>query len=83
MADGSSRSEQYKRNRLIVLQRDNYTCVYCGREATEADHVMPVIAGGSDEVSNLVAACKPCNASKGKNVQTRLNWYHPAWLESL
>lgn len=31
----------------------------------EADHVVPRSAGGSDEISNRVLACGPCNRSKG------------------
>lgn len=31
------------------------------------DHVTPVTLGGSDEPSNLVAACKPCNAGKSSS----------------
>ncbi|SLC65388.1 HNH endonuclease, putative [Mycobacteroides abscessus subsp. massiliense] len=50
-----------KRLRYEVLRRDNYSCRYCGRSAPEVkltvDHVVPVALGGSDEPSNLVAAC--------------------------
>lgn len=31
----------------------------------EIDHVIPRSAGGSNDPSNLVAACRDCNASKG------------------
>lgn len=40
------------------------TCWYCGRIATEIDHVIPVSRGGSGERSNLVPSCRSCNASK-------------------
>lgn len=57
-----------KRLRYEVLRRDNYSCRYCGRSAPEVkltvDHVVPVALGGSDEPSNLVAACADCNAGK-------------------
>ncbi|SHY11634.1 HNH endonuclease, putative [Mycobacteroides abscessus subsp. abscessus] len=57
-----------KRLRYEVLRRDNYSCRYCGRSAPEVkltvDHVVPVALGGSDEPSNLVAACSDCNAGK-------------------
>ena len=29
------------------------------------DHVMPLVLGGSDYISNIVAACPSCNAKKG------------------
>lgn len=57
-----------RRLRFEVLRRDNYACRYCGATAPEAaltvDHVVPVTLGGSDEPSNLVAACVACNAGK-------------------
>ena len=48
-----------------VLQRDQYTCAYCGKEATTVDHIIPHSLGGDDHPSNLVACCRPCNSSKG------------------
>ncbi|OFB37953.1 hypothetical protein BA059_16785 [Mycolicibacterium sp. (ex Dasyatis americana)] len=57
-----------KRLRFEVLRRDNHTCRYCGGSAPDViltvDHVIPVALGGSDDPSNLVAACKDCNAGK-------------------
>ena len=40
-------------------------CRYCGRAADTADHIIPVQKGGADDASNLVAACRTCNCSKG------------------
>lgn len=55
-----------KRTRYEVLKRDNHTCRYC--HATDSpltvDHVLPTALGGSDDPSNLVAACRDCNAGK-------------------
>ena len=57
-----------KRLRYEVLRRDSYTCRYCGAKAPEVkitvDHVVPVALGGTDEPSNLVAACGDCNGGK-------------------
>lgn len=52
--------------RALVLRRDAYTCGYCGAKPTrlECDHVIPSSKGGPTTEDNLVAACKPCNASK-------------------
>ena len=55
-----------KRTRFEVLRRDNYTCRYC-RSADNPltiDHVTPVSLGGTDDPTNLVAACQDCNAGK-------------------
>jgi hypothetical protein len=58
-----------KRTRHEVLRRDDFTCRYC--HATDApltiDHVTPTALGGTDEPSNLVAACKDCNAGKSSS----------------
>ena len=57
-----------KRTRFEVLRRDEYTCRYCGQSAPDVkltvDHVLPTALGGSDDPSNLVAACHDCNAGK-------------------
>lgn len=57
-----------KRLRYEILRRDNHTCRYCGSAAPDVkltvDHVLPVALGGSDEATNLVAACADCNAGK-------------------
>lgn len=60
-----------KRTRYEVLRRDNHTCRYCGGVAPDialtVDHVTPVSLGGSDDPSNLVAACRDCNAGKSSS----------------
>lgn len=55
-----------KRLRHEILKRDNYTCRYCRSvdNPLTIDHVIPVALGGTDEPTNLVAACKDCNAGK-------------------
>ena len=57
-----------RRLRFEILRRDGHTCRYCGASAPDVemtvDHVIPVTLGGSDDPSNLVTACKHCNAGK-------------------
>lgn len=57
-----------KRLRFEILRRDNHACRYCGATAPDAaltvDHVRPVTLGGTDDPSNLVAACRECNSGK-------------------
>jgi hypothetical protein len=57
-----------KRLRFEILRRDNHACRYCGGVAPDAvltiDHVVPVTLGGSDDPSNLITACRDCNAGK-------------------
>jgi hypothetical protein len=47
-----------------VLERDNYTCVYCGKEGLTIDHVVPRAQGGITSSKNCVTACKSCNSKK-------------------
>ena len=58
---------KYSRSNLYA--RDNHTCQYCGVKFTEKlltyDHVIPRARGGLTIWTNIVAACKPCNARKG------------------
>lgn len=60
-----------KRTRYEVLRRDNHACRYCGACAPDVpltvDHVIPVALGGSDDPSNLVAACRACNSGKSSS----------------
>jgi len=64
----------YKTIRKIVMERDNYTCVYCGAPAEEVDHVIPRQIGGHNYPSNLVAACKTCNYYKSTNCVDCPRW---------
>lgn len=80
------------RNALkLALKIHSGTCFYCKNElATETsehattDHIEPVSLGGTNELSNLVVACKPCNAKKG---QSTIDAFNPRatieWLTAL
>ncbi len=54
---------------LDVLAANGHKCAYCGGNKNgkrlERDHVLPLFLGGLDEPSNVVPACRSCNASKG------------------
>ncbi|MBE2200374.1 MAG: HNH endonuclease [Anaerolinea sp.] len=89
--------------RALVRRRADYRCEYCQTDerlsgiAGEIDHVIPRIAGGTDEPDNLCLACSSCNSHKwakteGFDSQTgtvvplfhprRQNWRdHFAWSE--
>ena len=57
-----------KKLRFAILNRDNFTCQYCGRKAPdvklEIDHIVPVAKGGKTEFENLITACHDCNSGK-------------------
>ncbi|HET7454794.1 MAG TPA: HNH endonuclease [Solirubrobacterales bacterium] len=67
--------------RGAVLHRDEWTCRYCGGEATEVDHVAPRARGGATSPSNLVAACRRCNKTKG--IRTPEEWRRDRALSRL
>jgi hypothetical protein len=56
--------------RKQVRQRANYLCEYCHTSERwqyvrfTMDHVVPVIAGGSETLENLALACFHCNRRK-------------------
>lgn len=58
-----------KKLRFEVFKRDSFRCQYCGAEAPNVllhvDHILPVAEGGSNDITNLVTSCEPCNAGKG------------------
>ena len=60
----------YRLRRVAVLNRDGWICYYCGGDATQADHVIPISRGGDPmSLENMVASCKRCNVSKGNRPQ--------------
>ncbi len=52
-----------------LMRRQANTCVYCAYRRTaaslEIDHMVPVVRGGANDVSNLQVICRPCNQRKG------------------
>lgn len=52
--------------RTAVFERDAFTCQYCGQRGgkLECDHVVPISRGGSNDIKNLVTACRDCNRDK-------------------
>jgi 5-methylcytosine-specific restriction endonuclease McrA len=73
-----------KRVRFAILERDNFTCRYCGRQSDavklEIDHLTPVSQGGTNDESNLFTSCFDCNRGKAaktipRRLQTRVTGY--------
>jgi len=63
------RSSGWYRLRFEVLERDEFTCQYCGQHAPnvnlKVDHKVALCDGGSDILDNLVTSCWACNRGKG------------------
>lgn len=57
-------------NRLLLYNRDEFRCSYCGMNSLEdkieltLDHITPKVKGGEDVAGNLITSCKSCNSSK-------------------
>lgn len=67
---GAERSRKWRENRRKkILERDRFTCGYCGvsvsSEDAHLDHIVPRKYGGKDTESNLTTACSTCNQEKG------------------
>ena len=81
MSNQSSRGKTWETIRQRILERDDYTCGYgCGREATTVDHIVAKDNGGTDEDTNLIAACLTCNGRKSNKVIVRLDYQNSKWL---
>lgn len=70
-------NREWQRLRMAVLKRDEYRCYICMRTTDprahhnadtypNAEHVVPVVAGGATTMDNLRCACRSCNMAKGR-----------------
>lgn len=57
--------------RLSIYLRDGFACAYCGTDLRSAepanvtlDHLLPRSAGGTNDATNLITACRSCNSSR-------------------
>jgi len=52
--------------REYLLEKWHRQCAYCGKKdvSMEIEHIIPKSKGGSDRISNLTLACRPCNEKK-------------------
>ncbi len=62
--------------REYQLEKWGRTCAYC--KATnvplQIEHIVPKVRDGSNRVSNLTIACKPCNDAKGKRTAAEFGY---------
>lgn len=58
-----------KKLRPTIWERSGGVCFYCGGSIQEdafiVEHMVPLCRGGSNEQTNLVAACDSCDVLKG------------------
>lgn len=68
----------------FLFARDRYRCQYCGRvqlelkprESLTRDHLIPLSRGGTNEWTNVVTACSPCNTRKANSLPSEIGM-HP------
>lgn len=62
------RKKLSKAERQQIYEKYNGHCAYCGCEMEykdmQVDHVKALYIGGSDELSNMLPACRSCNHYK-------------------
>lgn len=63
--------------RFQILQRDGFTCKFCGsrpgNDRLHVDHLLPWSKGGSNDEANLVTACDRCNVGKRDSIAVPLS----------
>jgi len=70
---GHHTSKEWKRKK----QAYDYRCAYCNTRLIDGnnhpnqltkDHIIPLAEGGSNDIGNIVPACRKCNSSKNKSL---------------
>ncbi len=80
-----------KVSRSNILERDDFTCVYCGKKPAQTkltlDHIVPRSRweyipkdkkpSEFNSWENIVTACRECNTKKGNKLLSELRWKSP------
>lgn len=71
--------------REYLFEKWGRKCVYCDAEDVPLtkDHIYPSSRGGSNRVSNLAPACKPCNEKKSNTLIQDFLAHDPERLERI
>ena len=71
--------------REYLLEKWRRKCAYCDAEQVplEIEHIVPRSKGGSDRVSNLALACRPCNQAKCNRTIVEFLVHDPKRLERI
>lgn len=69
--------KKYDDMRRAIVDRDGWTCAYCGKcltqETATIEHVLPLSRGGRDAIKNMVLACRSCNRAAGSlNIRKKI-----------
>lgn len=62
----------------LVKKRFKHRCPFCGEKEPKikltVDHILPILFGGTNDISNIQPLCLPCNSRK----HTKLIKFHPS-----
>lgn len=84
---GHRRRERIRQNGGSYTQEEwenlcatyNHRCIKCGlKRPLAADHVIPVLLGGSSNIDNIQPLCGPCNSIKGAKTRDYRDRPHPS-----
>ena len=65
-------SQQTRNSRIIKTYISKYpTCEFCGKDAEEVHHIIPVVKGGTDKEENLMSLCKNCHKTIHERITPR------------
>lgn len=62
----------------VLSERQNHRCCWCGertnntpnsRKQASVEHVLPRAHGGTDDMDNLVMACRSCNTKRADKME--------------
>ena len=57
--------------RQAKFARLGNVCFYCGvAQELTIDHDIPLVRGGTDDIANILPACRSCNSRKNKRTAT-------------
>jgi hypothetical protein len=78
--NGQSKNDALTKMRFEILNRDGFTCQYCGRGPRnggnvilQIDHIHPEAKGGPWKKENLVTSCRECNGGKSDILLEEIN----------
>lgn len=61
-SDGEYSEAEWK----ALVKQQGGRCLACGKKTElTADHVIPLVKGGSNDISNIQGLCRSCNSTKG------------------
>lgn len=58
----------YRKEKIALLERDGSDCFYCGdpmHNDISLEHLIPLVAGGKNNISNMVLCHEKCNQEAG------------------